>query len=71
MLLARTGAERLAMGSEMFEVARTIILASFPRGLSDIEIKERLCERLYGSQVNIAAFSSSLRIRSQLPKPGP
>ncbi len=60
MLLARTGAERLDMGSQMFEVARTMVLASLPPGLSDLEIKRRLCERLYGNQVNLAAFSRRL-----------
>ena len=60
MLLARTGAERLEMGSQMFEVARTMVLASLPPGLSDLEIKRRLCERLYGNQVNLAAFSRRL-----------
>lgn len=63
MLLARSGAERLAMGSQMFEVARAMMLASFPPGLSDIEIKLRLCERLYGNQVNLAAFSKRLNSR--------
>ena len=29
-LMARPGAERLMMGSRMFEAARTMILASFP-----------------------------------------
>ena len=60
MLLARTGSERLVMGSQMFEVARTMILASLPRGLSDMEIRRRLCERLYGNQVNLAAFYKRL-----------
>jgi hypothetical protein len=63
MLLARSGAERLAMGSQMFEVARAMMLASFPPGLSDTEIKLRLCERLYGNQVNLAAFSKRLNSR--------
>ena len=60
MLLARTGAERLDMGSQMFEVARTMVLASLPPGLSDLEIKRRLCNRLYGNQVNLAAFAKRL-----------
>ena len=38
-LLARPGAERVVMGSRMFDVARTIALASFPPGLS--ELKQR------------------------------
>jgi len=32
MLLARSPAERLEMGSRMFDVARTIVLASLPPG---------------------------------------
>lgn len=45
-LLARSSDERMLMGSQMFEVARAMILASLPPGLSEIEIKRRLCERL-------------------------
>ncbi len=45
-LLAGSGTERIKMGSQMFLLARQMILASFPPGLSDIEIKRRLCERL-------------------------
>jgi hypothetical protein len=59
-LLARPGAERVLMGSRMFNVARTIALASFPSGLSEIETKARLCERLYGNEVNIDAYVEHL-----------
>ena len=59
-LMARPGAERLMMGSRMFEAARTMILASFPAGLSEVEIRRRLCERLYGGEVNVEAFIQSL-----------
>ncbi|HEV7396797.1 MAG TPA: hypothetical protein VGN86_09840, partial [Pyrinomonadaceae bacterium] len=45
-LLERSGAERVLMGSQMFDTARAMVLASFPPGLSEIEIKRRLCERL-------------------------
>lgn len=48
--------DRLAMGSRMFEVARVMTLASMPSGLSDPEIRIRLCERMYGDQVDIDAF---------------
>ena len=65
MLLARSGAERVAMGSRMFDVARTMVLASFPPGLSDVEIKIRLCERLYGNEVDQAGFAR--RLRSEKP----
>lgn len=46
-----TGAERLMMGASMFDSARTLALASFPRGLSPRETKRRLCERFYGRQL--------------------
>ena len=60
-LLARSGAERVLMGSQMFEAARSLVLASFPPGLSEIEIKGRLCERLYGNEVDVAAFVQHLK----------
>jgi hypothetical protein len=59
-LLSRSGAERVAMGSRMFDVARTIAVASFPPGLSEIEIKRRLCQRLYGNEVNVEAYIEHL-----------
>ena len=61
MLMARSGAERVLMASRMFESARAMILASFPTGLSDLEIKRRLCERLYGHEVQVEAFLANLR----------
>jgi hypothetical protein len=60
-LLTRPGAERVLMGSRMFDAARSIVLASFPPGLSEIEIKARLCERLYGEEVDLAGFVAHLR----------
>ena len=60
-LLARSGAERVLMGSRMFDAARAIVLASFPPGLPEIEIKRRLCERLYGDEVDVEAFVEHLR----------
>jgi len=59
-VLARSGAERVLMGSRMFDVARAMVLASFPSGLSEIEIKGRLCERLYGNEVEVQAFVEHL-----------
>ena len=55
-LLSRPGAERVVMGSRMFDVARTMVLASFPPGLSEIETKRRLCQRLYGKEVHVEAY---------------
>ena len=48
MMMARSGAERLIMGSSMFDTARRIVLASLPKDLSDEELKHRLFERIYG-----------------------
>ena len=60
-LLERSGAERILMGSRMFDVAKAMVLASFPEGLTEIEIKARLCERLYGDEVDVRAFVQHLR----------
>ena len=48
LMMARSGAERLIMGSSMFDAARRIVLASLPKDLSDEELKRRLFERIYG-----------------------
>jgi hypothetical protein len=45
----KTGAERLRMGASMFETARTLVLASLPPGLSERELRRRLCARFYGA----------------------
>jgi hypothetical protein len=60
-LLERSGAERVMMGSRMFEVAKAMVLASLPKGLSEIEVKARLCERLYGDEVDVKAFVQHLK----------
>jgi hypothetical protein len=60
-LMERSGAERVMMASGMFEAAKAMVLASFPEGLSELEIKQRLCERLYGDEVDIRAFVKHLR----------
>jgi len=60
-LLELSGAERMLMASQMFDVAKAIVLASFPEGLTDIEIKARLCERLYGDEVDVGNFLQHLR----------
>ena len=62
MLLSRGGAERLIMGSQMFETARIMILASLPPDLSPNEVKCRLCDRLYGNEIDLAAFSKRLEM---------
>lgn len=59
-LLERSGEERVLMGSRMFDLAKTMILASFPPDLSPLEIKVRLCERLYGDEIDVNAFRAHL-----------
>lgn len=61
MLMERSGAERMLMGSQMFDVAKAMVLASFPEGLTELEIKARLCERLYGDEVDVNAFIQHLK----------
>lgn len=67
-LLARSGPERVLMGSRMFDAARAMVLASLPSGLSEIEIKGRLCERLYGDEVDVEAFVEHLRSAQREPQ---
>ena len=67
-LLERSGAERVLMGSRMFDVAKAMVLASFPAGLSDLETKRGLCERFYGNEVDVDAFIEHLRSLSSLPE---
>ncbi len=47
-IMALTGAERIRMGSQMFDAARRMILASLPKELSVEERKRLLFERIYG-----------------------
>ncbi|MBS1787801.1 MAG: hypothetical protein JST85_08770 [Acidobacteria bacterium] len=70
-MLARSSDERLQMGSQMFDVARKMILASFPPGLNDMEIKRRLCERLYGDEVDVEDFVANLEARMRQTGPEP
>lgn len=47
-LMSLPNSTRLVMGVQMFEAARAMVLASFPKGLSEAERKKRLFERIYG-----------------------
>jgi hypothetical protein len=46
--LAMTPSERLVIGARMFDTARAMAMASLPPGLSQQEVRRRLCERFYG-----------------------
>jgi hypothetical protein len=65
MLMARSGAERVLMCCEMFDTARAMVLASFPPGLPELEVKRRLCERFYGSEVDVDAFIEHVRSKME------
>jgi len=65
-MLERSGAERMLMGSQMFDTAKTMIVASLPDGLTPLEIKEQLCRRLYGDEIDVDGFIQHLRSREQL-----
>jgi hypothetical protein len=47
-LMARSGSERFVMGTQMFDAARTVVLASLSPKLSSTELKRQLFQRLYG-----------------------
>lgn len=51
MMMALSGAERLVMGSAMFDMARRIVQASLPKDLSEPEMKSLLFERIYGQSL--------------------
>ncbi len=51
-LMARSGAERFEMGSRMFDAAREMICASFPKDLSEERRRKLLFERIYGTAWN-------------------
>jgi hypothetical protein len=56
-LMQRSGEERMIMGSASFDAAREIMIASLPTGLSAIEFRKRLFERIYGnSDPELTAF---------------
>ena len=47
-LMTLSGAERFRMGSQMFDAARRVVLASFPPGLTERERRHQLFQRIYG-----------------------
>lgn len=47
-LMALSGAQRFRMGSEMFDAARRMVIASLPSDLTESERNRRLFERIYG-----------------------
>jgi len=47
-LMALSGSERFVLGSQMFDAARRMVLASLPASLSEAERKRLLFQRIYG-----------------------
>jgi hypothetical protein len=47
-LMALSGEERMIMGAESSEAARTMVIASLPKDLPEAEFRRRLFERIYG-----------------------
>ena len=47
-LMARPAEERVVMGALMFDAAREMILASLPEGLSAVQLRQQLFQRVYG-----------------------
>lgn len=48
MLMSLSGEERMLRGALMFEAAKEMALASFPKNLDSRELRSRLYERIYG-----------------------
>lgn len=47
MLLAKSGSDRMRMGAGMFDSARCMMLASFPKDLPPEKIRQLLLARTY------------------------
>ena len=52
MLMTKSGADRLRMGSSMFDSARRMMLASFPKNLPLKELRQLILARTYPELVN-------------------
>ena len=66
LTLKLSGAERVKMASDMFDAAQTLVIASFAPGLSIMELKLQLCERFYGTEIDVRAFSAALHASARL-----
>lgn len=50
-MMAKTGQERFLMGVQMHEAARRMVMASFPKDVTEEEKRVLLKERFYGRDV--------------------
>jgi hypothetical protein len=49
-MMALSGETRIKMGSNMFDAARQLVLASLPRTLTEDEVRTALFLRFYGAE---------------------
>jgi hypothetical protein len=61
LMMKRSGVERMKMAAEMYDAARAIVISSFSPEVTDIEVRDQLCERFYRGEVDVDAFSRALR----------
>jgi hypothetical protein len=61
--------ERFIRGALMFDAAREMVLASLPRGLSEVELKKTLYERIYGRALEADIERSSAARAGAAPLP--
>ena len=52
LLMSKTGEERFLMGISMFQIAKELVLASFPKDLSEEHKRILLMKRFYGREIN-------------------
>jgi hypothetical protein len=52
LLMSKTGEERFLMGISMFQIARELVLASFPKDLSEEQKRVLLMKRFYGREID-------------------
>jgi hypothetical protein len=60
-LMALSGAERVRMGSQSFDAARRVVLASLPPNLTETERKRLLYKRIYGEELPANFFDRPQR----------
>jgi len=51
LLMSKTGEERFLMGISMFQIARELVLSSFPKDLSEEQKRILLMKRFYGRKI--------------------
>ncbi|MGC3990478.1 MAG: hypothetical protein QM796_12515 [Chthoniobacteraceae bacterium] len=65
-LMALSGSRRFVMGSQMFDAARRMVIASLPNNLLESERRQLLFKRLYGEDLPIGCNDEKLRATNKL-----